>query len=103
MPKQRLVIIGNGMAAARAVEAVLQRGGAEQFQIAIFSEEPCPSYDRMLLADVMNGGCRAEQILHGAARSYATSGVGVHAADRAVLVSRHARTVYGSGGTEERY
>lgn len=103
MPKQRLVIVGNGMAAARAVEALLERGGAELFQIAIFSEEPCPSYDRMLLADVMNGGRSAPQILHEAARTYAANGVRVHAGERAVLVSRQARTVYGSAGTEERY
>ena len=29
MAKQRLVVIGNGMAGARAVEEVLARGGAE--------------------------------------------------------------------------
>lgn len=103
MPKQRLVIVGNGMAAARAVEALLERGGAELFQIAIFSEEPCSSYDRMLLADVMNGGRSAEQILHDTAHRYGANGVRVHAAERAVLVSRQARTVYGSAGTEERY
>ena len=102
MPKQRLVIIGNGMAAARAVEALLERGGGELFQIAIFSEEPCPSYDRMLLADVMNGARSAEQILH-EANAYAANGIRVHTAERAVLVSREGRTVYGSAGTEERY
>ena len=101
MPKQRLVIVGNGMATARLVEALVQRGGAELFQIAIFSEEPCASYDRMLLADVMNGGRNVEQLMHPATRSYAAHRVRVHAGERAVLVSRHSRTVYGSAGTEE--
>ena len=32
MKKQTLVVIGNGMAGARAVEEVLARGGAEQFE-----------------------------------------------------------------------
>ncbi len=103
MPKQRLVIVGNGMATARLVEALLQRGGADLFQVAIFSEEPCPSYDRMLLADVMNGGRSIDEILHPATRAYAAHGVRAHEGERAVLVSRHARTVYGSAGTEERY
>ncbi len=30
MEKQKLVVIGNGMAGARAVEEILERGGAEQ-------------------------------------------------------------------------
>ena len=29
--RRKLVVIGNGMAGARAVEEILQRGGAEQF------------------------------------------------------------------------
>ena len=33
MPKQRLVVIGNGMAGARAVEEILARGGADMFDI----------------------------------------------------------------------
>jgi nitrite reductase (NADH) large subunit len=103
MPKQRLVIVGNGMAAARAIEAVLQRGGDELFQLAVFGEEPCTSYDRMLLADVMNGGRSIGQILHDPARAYPARGIRVHEGERAVLVSRHSRTVYGSAGTEERY
>ena len=40
MKKQKLVVIGNGMAGARAVEEILERGGAEQFEIAMFGEEP---------------------------------------------------------------
>jgi nitrite reductase (NADH) large subunit len=103
MPKQRLVIVGNGMAAARVVEELLERGGAEIFQIAIFGEEPCPSYDRMQLADVMNGSRSVEQILHRVPSWYEDRGIRVHWGERAVLVSRQARTVYGLAGTEERY
>ncbi|MCW2537862.1 MAG: nasD, partial [Modestobacter sp.] len=31
--RQRLVVVGNGMAGARLVEEVLERGGGEQFAI----------------------------------------------------------------------
>jgi nitrite reductase (NADH) large subunit len=103
MPKQRLVIVGNGMAAARVVEELLERGGTEMFQIAIFGEEPCPSYDRMQLADVMNGSRSVEQILHRVPGWYEERGIRVHWGERAVLVSRQARTVYGLAGSEERY
>ena len=36
--KQRLVIIGNGMAGARLVEEVLARHGNELFEIIMFGE-----------------------------------------------------------------
>ena len=43
--KQRLVVIGNGMAGARAVEEILARGG-EQFTITMFGAEPYGNYNR---------------------------------------------------------
>lgn len=103
MPRQRLVIVGNGMATARLLEELAARGGTSMFQIAVFAEEPCPSYDRLRLADVMNGAESVAQVLHLTPSWYAERGIRVHLGERAVLVSRQARTVYGSAGTEERY
>ena len=40
MEKKQLVVIGNGMAGARTVEEILARGGAGQFEITMFGEEP---------------------------------------------------------------
>ena len=48
--KRRLVVIGNGMAGARAVEEILARGGAEQFQITMFGDEPYGNYNRIMLS-----------------------------------------------------
>jgi nitrite reductase (NADH) large subunit len=39
-PRDRLVVVGNGMAGARFVEEVLERGGGDQFRITVFGEEP---------------------------------------------------------------
>jgi len=103
MPKQRLVIVGNGMAAARLLEELAVRGAAAAFQISVFGEEPSPSYDRLLLADVMNGGQSVAQVLHVGLNWYGERGIRAHLGERAVLVSRQARIVYGSAGTEERY
>ena len=103
MPRQRLVIVGSGMAAARLLEELSARGGTSVFQIAVFGEEPSPSYDRSQLADVMNGARSVAQVLHLAPGWYAEHGIRLHLGERAVLVSRQARTVYGSAGTEERY
>jgi nitrite reductase (NADH) large subunit len=51
----------------------------------------------------MNGARSVEQILHLAPAWYEERRIRVHWGERAVLVSRQARTVYGSAGTEERY
>ena len=53
--KLNLVVIGNGMAGARTVEEILARGGAEQFNIAMFGGEPFGNYNRIMLSGVLWG------------------------------------------------
>ena len=55
MEKQKLVVIGNGMAGARFVEETLARGGADRFDITMFGDEPCGNYNRILLSNVLAG------------------------------------------------
>ncbi len=53
--RQRLVVVGNGMAGARVVEEVLERGGGDQFAITVFGEEPHGNYNRIMLSHVLAG------------------------------------------------
>jgi nitrite reductase (NADH) large subunit len=62
MAKQKLVVVGNGMAGARAVEEVLSRAG-NQFEIVMFGNEPYGNYNRILLSNVLNGSQGADDIL----------------------------------------
>ena len=55
MTKLRLVVVGNGMAGARAVEEVLLRGGGDQFDIVMFGDEPYGNYNRILLSSILSG------------------------------------------------
>jgi nitrite reductase (NADH) large subunit len=103
MPKQRLVVIGNGMAGTRLVEGVLALGGADQFKIAIFSDEASGSYDRMRLADVMNGSQDEREIVLHDFSWYQDHQIQLNVGKRVLAVSRQARTVYGSAGTAEPY
>jgi nitrite reductase (NADH) large subunit len=43
MAKLSLVVVGNGMAGARAVEEVLLRGGGDQFDIVMFGGSCSPA------------------------------------------------------------
>ena len=62
MKKQNLVVIGNGMAGARAVEEILARGGTKRFNITMFGDEPYGNYNRILLSNVLNGTQQEEEI-----------------------------------------
>ncbi len=51
--RSRLVVVGNGMSGARALEEILARGGGEQFEITVFGDEPYGNYNRILLSEVL--------------------------------------------------
>ena len=47
MAKQKLVMIGNGMAGLRTIEEILERSQS-QFDITIIGKEPYPNYNRIM-------------------------------------------------------
>ncbi|WP_431800851.1 nitrite reductase large subunit NirB [Halobacillus andaensis] len=61
MEKQKLVLIGNGMAGVRAVEEILNLS-PDQFDITVFGSEPYPNYDRIQLSKVLQGDTEIEDI-----------------------------------------
>src|SRR5688500_8083041 len=101
--KRKLVVIGNGMAGARVVEEVLARGGADQFQVTMFGEEPYGNYNRILLSDVLNGSHDASDIFLNTLAWYTDNGIKLHAGVRVSRIERHARLVVGEGGVTEEY
>jgi nitrite reductase (NADH) large subunit len=103
MKKKKLVVIGNGMAGARTVEEILERGGAEQFEIAMFGEEPSGNYNRILLSNVLNGSYKEEEIYLNPLSWYEENNIRLHAGKRASGLLRRARLVYGEDGTPEPY
>lgn len=54
-PRHRLVVIGNGMAGARTVEEILERGDGSNLGISMFGEEIYGNYNRILLSNVLSG------------------------------------------------
>lgn len=101
--KRKLVVIGNGMAGARTVEEILARGGAGQFDIAMFGDEPYGNYNRILLSDVLNGSHDASEIFLNPLAWYEENGIRLHAGVRAQHVLRRARKVVGDGDIAEGY
>jgi nitrite reductase (NADH) large subunit len=101
--KQKLVVIGNGMAGARTVEEILARGGADQFEITMFGEEPYGNYNRILLSDVLNGSHEATDIFLNPLDWYAENGIKLHAGVRVSKILRHSQEVVGEGDIVEPY
>ncbi len=103
MDKKQLVVIGNGMAGARTVEEILARGGAGQFEITMFGEEPTGNYNRILLSNVLNGSYKEEEIFLNPLSWYEENNIRLHAGKRASGLLRRARLVYGEDGQPEHY
>ncbi|MFP5109942.1 nitrite reductase large subunit NirB [Neobacillus sp. C211] len=61
MDKQKLVLIGNGMAGVRSIEEILKHS-PHSFEITIFGSEPHPNYNRIQLSAVLQGGTSFKDI-----------------------------------------
>jgi len=101
--KQKLVVIGNGMAGARTVEEILARGGREQFQITMFGDEPTGNYNRILLSNILNGSYKEDEIFLNPLSWYEENGIRLLAGKRAAGLLRRARLIFGEDGTPEPY
>ena len=76
--KQRLVVIGNGMAGMRTVEELLS-AGTEKYDITVFGAEPYGNYNRIMLSSVLCGEKTIEDIVINDRQWYADNGIRLHA------------------------
>jgi nitrite reductase (NADH) large subunit len=98
--KQRLVVIGNGMAGMRTVEELLS-AAPEKYDITVFGAEPYGNYNRIMLSSVLCGEKTIEDIVINDRQWYVDNGIRLHAGkNKAVVrIDRTARKVYAQDGT----
>jgi nitrite reductase (NADH) large subunit len=96
-PRRRLVVIGNGMAGARAVEEILARGGADQFSITMFGDEPYGNYNRIMLSHVLSGEESDADIFLNSLPWYQDNGITLYAGVRVHRIDRFTKHVFSSG------
>lgn len=101
--RARLVVVGNGMAGARFVEEVLERGGGEQFRITVFGEEPHGNYNRIMLSPVLAGEEHEDDIVLNSHEWYADNGVDLRAGVRVDRIDTAAKQVHASDGSSTPY
>ncbi|UOY02697.1 nitrite reductase large subunit NirB [Blastococcus sp. PRF04-17] len=97
--RARLVVVGNGMAGARLVEEVLERGGADQFRITVLGDEPHGNYNRIMLSPVLAGEEHEEDIVLNSHDWYADNGVTLRAGVRAERIDTAAKVVHAADGS----
>jgi nitrite reductase (NADH) large subunit len=102
--KQRLVVIGNGMAGMRTVEELLL-STPDKYEITVFGAEPYGNYNRILLSAVLCGEKAIEDIVINDRQWYADNGITLHAGhDKAVIrIERGLRKVIAKDGTVAEY
>ncbi|MEW5704671.1 MAG: nitrite reductase large subunit NirB [Pseudomonadota bacterium] len=100
--KQRLVVIGNGMAGMRTVEELLAIA-PDLYDIAVFSAEPHGNYNRILLSSVLAGDKSLEEVTLNDEDWYAEHGIALHKGKAAVEIDRKRRRVVASDGTFAEY
>jgi nitrite reductase (NADH) large subunit len=102
MTKERLVVVGNGMAGCRAVQDVLRRD-PDRYEIAIFGAEPRVNYDRIMLSPVLAGEKTFEDIVINDEAWYRDNGITLYAGRKVEMIDREAKVVRAEGGLEVPY
>jgi nitrite reductase (NADH) large subunit len=90
--RERLVVIGNGMAGMRTVEELLARA-PERYHITIIGAEPQANYNRILLSSVLAGEKTLDEIVINPRDWYDEHGIRLITASPATGIDRAARTV----------
>src|SRR5437762_11315140 len=90
--KQRLVVVGNGMAPGRALERLFE-AAPDAYEVTIFNAEPRVNYDRIMLSPVLSGEKSFEEIVIHGDGWYVKHGVTLYKGAKVTTIDRAARTV----------
>src|SRR5687767_6294100 len=89
--RERLVVIGNGMAGCRAVEEILARDPA-RYAITIFGAEPRVNYNRITLSPVLAGEKAFDEIVINTAEWYDENHITLVSGDPVTKIDRTTQT-----------
>lgn len=100
--REKLVVIGNGMAGLRTIEALLRRAPS-RYDITVFGAEPHASYNRVLLSAVLAGEKATAEIFGHPPEWYAACDIALYTGDPVTAIDRVARTVTSEAGRRKLY
>ena len=100
--KERLILIGNGMAGIRTVEELLKLS-ADQYDITVFGAEPHGNYNRIMLSPVLAGEKAFPEIVLNDRAWYEENGITLHTGKMIVEIDRVKREVVADDGSRAPY
>ncbi len=100
--KEKLVLVGNGMAGVRTLEELLKLD-PERYEITVFGAEPWPNYNRIMLSPVLAGEKTIDDIILNDREWYERNGITLHTGDPVVEIDRVNRKVVSQSGLEVPY
>lgn len=100
--RQKLVVIGNGMAPGRALERLFE-DAPDAYDVTIFNAEPRVNYDRIMLSPVLSGEKAFDEIVIHGDGWYVEHGITLYKGCKVTEIDRQARTVTAPGGITEPY
>ncbi len=100
--KEKLVLVGNGMAGVRTLEELLKIA-PEKYEITVFGAEPHCNYNRIMLSPVLAGEKTIEDIILNSQEWYDENNITLHVGKEIVKIDRKAQTVIAADGTTAEY
>lgn len=96
-PNDHLVIIGNGMASHRLIEALVKQPTRPQ-RITVIGAEPTPAYNRILLSPLLAGEMQQEALTLRDAHWYDEQGVSLILGEKVEVLDRSRQTLITDSG-----
>ncbi|SFB23491.1 MULTISPECIES: nitrite reductase large subunit NirB [unclassified Bacillus (in: firmicutes)] len=97
MNKQKLVMVGNGMAGVRTIEELI-KNAPEAYEITIFGNEPHPNYNRIKLSNVLQGEATFSEIIMNELDWYKRNDIQLSTGDAVSKIDPEKQVVYTENG-----
>ena len=100
--KQKIVLIGNGMAGVRCIEEILKIK-PESFEVTVFGSEPHPNYNRIQLSNVLQGDTTIDDITINDWNWYKEHNITLYSGETVTNIDTAKQMVYSDKNREVEY
>ncbi|MFC4735937.1 nitrite reductase large subunit NirB [Bacillus daqingensis] len=102
MNREKLVVIGNGMAGMHTVENILARD-PDRFEIHVYGREPYANYNRIMLSSLLQGTSEEQDIIIHEEAWYEKHHIHFHKQEEVVRLDPANRLLYTAEGAEDSF
>ncbi len=100
--KEKLVLIGNGMAGMRTIDELLKRT-SDKYDITVFGAEPHGNYNRIMLSPVLAGDKKLEDIIIHDLQWYQDNNINLYTGKTVTRIDQDKQRVITEEGIETDY